>query len=157
MEDEMEIRKTRYKQMSTQELLDLHAAGILGDVAYKILENELRERGVLLPSRPKGEEPPAEVNNPTRKGGKWTTSKDVARTLAIIFSALAAISGILGVYMWWRADSFGGNVFLGTAHYGYVFGGLIFFASTLLTGIAAMIFWVWVLIKMISRKFQIVN
>ena len=62
-EDDMDIRKTRYKQMSTQELLELHAAGILGDMAYNLLESELRERGVLLPSRPKGEETLAQANS----------------------------------------------------------------------------------------------
>jgi hypothetical protein len=62
MEDDVEIRKARYKQMSTQELLELHAAGILGDMAYNLLESELGERGIPLPSRPKGEEPLAEVD-----------------------------------------------------------------------------------------------
>ncbi len=62
IEDDLDIRKTRYKQISTQELLELHAAGILGNVAYDLLESELSERGVTVPSRPKGEETRAQVN-----------------------------------------------------------------------------------------------
>jgi len=63
MEDEIDLRKTRYEQMSTQELLELHASGMLGNMAYDVLESELRGRGVTVPSRPKGEETLAEANN----------------------------------------------------------------------------------------------
>jgi len=62
MEDEMDMRKTRYKQMSTQELLELHGAGILGNTAYDVLESELSERGVTVPSRPDGEKTLAEAD-----------------------------------------------------------------------------------------------
>jgi hypothetical protein len=52
MADDVDIRKFRYKQMSTEDLLALHAAGILGNEAYEVLENELAERKVRVPSRP---------------------------------------------------------------------------------------------------------
>ena len=47
--------------MSTQELLELHAAGILGDMAYDVLEAELAGRGVTVPSRRKEEKSSAKV------------------------------------------------------------------------------------------------
>lgn len=50
--DNVQIRKTQYKQMSTQDLLELHAAGILSGMAYDVLERELGERGVTVPPRP---------------------------------------------------------------------------------------------------------
>jgi len=56
------MRKTRYRQMPTQDLLDLHASGILGSTAYDLLESELGERGVTVPPRPNEERPLAEVD-----------------------------------------------------------------------------------------------
>ncbi len=63
MEDDIDTRRTRYKQMSTQELLELHAVGILGDMAHKLLESELRERGATIPSRPRGDETLTEIDS----------------------------------------------------------------------------------------------
>ena len=45
-----------YRMKSEEELLDLHAAGTLTDMAYGVLESELAERGVAIPNRP---EPPS--------------------------------------------------------------------------------------------------
>jgi len=41
-----------YKERSTDELLELHAAGTLTDMACEILENELRSREIKVPARP---------------------------------------------------------------------------------------------------------
>ncbi len=62
MSDDIAIRKTRYRQMPTQDLLDLHAAGILSSNAYDVLESELGERGVTIPPRPDGGKPTTEVD-----------------------------------------------------------------------------------------------
>ncbi len=62
MGDDTDIRKTRYRQMPTQDLIDLHAAGILSSNAYDVLESELGERGVTIPPRPNGERPAADVD-----------------------------------------------------------------------------------------------
>jgi hypothetical protein len=65
-EGDIQMRKTRFKQMSTKDLLEVHAAGILSSMAYDMLESELGERGVTVPPRPNGERLLAEVDEKKR-------------------------------------------------------------------------------------------
>jgi len=83
MADDVDIRKARYKQMSTQELLELHAAGILGSTAYDVLESELAGRGVRVLSRPSGETPLA-------KGDEKTHSQFKHKYLVLTVSTFLA-------------------------------------------------------------------
>ena len=103
MEDEIEIRKTRYKQMSTQELLELHAAGILSSILYDLLENELRERGVTVPSRPKGEETPAEVDkSQNHRGIRYSNAQKAIIIFIVLFVTpilALAIIALIAFYM----------------------------------------------------------
>ena len=86
MEDEIEIRNARYKQMSTQELLELHGAGVLSGTAYDVLEGELRERGATIPSRPKGEETLAEVDkSQNHRGIRYSNTQKAIIIFIVLF------------------------------------------------------------------------
>lgn len=100
MEDNTEIRKTRYKQMSTQELLDLHAAGVLGNNAYDVLESELRERGVTVPSRQKGEEAPAEAEKRSPYAiGAWILPLIGSASLLVTFLTGRRLDIAIGLFL----------------------------------------------------------
>ena len=86
MADDVDIRKFRYKQMSTQDLLELHAAGILGNEAYEVLENELGERKVRVPSRPNEETLPAKGNEKRHSQFKH---KYLVLTVSILLAGVA--------------------------------------------------------------------
>lgn len=86
MEDKLEIRRTQYKQMSTQELLELHAAGILSNMVYDVLESELRERGITVPSRPRGEETPVEVDkSQNHRGIRYSNTQKAIIIFIVLF------------------------------------------------------------------------
>jgi hypothetical protein len=69
--------------MSTQVLLELHGAGILSDAAYDVLESELRNRGVRLPTRPNEEKPFVEVDKKKRSS---VQHKILIFTISMIFA-----------------------------------------------------------------------
>jgi len=52
--DEQTLRQS-YSEKPEEELRDLHALGTLTDIAYDILEAEIRKRGLPVPSRPEPE------------------------------------------------------------------------------------------------------
>ncbi len=86
MGDDIDIRKTRYRQMPTQDLLDLHAAGILSSNAYDVLERELGERGATVPSRPKGEETLAEVDkSQNHRGMRYSNAQKAIIIFTVLF------------------------------------------------------------------------
>ncbi len=100
MEDDTEIRKTRYKQMSTQELLELHAAGILSSMLYDVLESELRERGATIPSRPKGDETLAEGEKRSPYAiGAWILPLIGSTSLLVTFLAGRGLDIAIGLFL----------------------------------------------------------
>jgi hypothetical protein len=103
MEDDLDIRKTRYKQMSTEELLELHAAGILSSMLYDVLESELRERGATIPSRPKGEETLAEVdkseNHKEKRSWKYTMLAWIIPLIGLVLLLIPFITDLKEAFM----------------------------------------------------------
>lgn len=86
MANDIDIRKFRYKQMSTQDLLDLHAAGILSNEAYEALERELSERKLRVPPRPREE---GLSPRGTEKRGSQFKHKYLALTVSLFLAGVA--------------------------------------------------------------------
>jgi hypothetical protein len=89
--------------MSTEELLELHAAGILSSMLYDVLESELRGRGAPIPSRPKGEEILAEVdkseNHKERRSYQYTMLAWISPLIGFVLLLIPFITDVKETFM----------------------------------------------------------
>lgn len=122
MDVDFERLSNHYKELTNEELLRVHASGDLTEVAYTVLEMELKQRKIPVPQRSSSESSAElEINLPT--------SLKVAVGLMISYGVLMALEPILaGATSYWIGRGFGVLTFfiiltwalLGVKKYGWV-------------------------------------
>ena len=80
-----------YSKKSTDELLELHAAGHLTDLAYRVLEAALVERGITPPSRPVQ---PKDLRDKDPIPEYWRGNRSLARAFWLV-GVLGGIAALI--------------------------------------------------------------
>ena len=110
MDIEIDELKENFATKSDDELLDLHAAGTLTELAYDVLDTELAGRGLTIPARP--EAPATPRDRPQSLRAHWEGKASLASAywligvvggivFGVLFNLLASSSAIFLVAIAW--------------------------------------------------------
>ena len=93
MEIDRDELRQNFATKSDEELLDLHAAGTLTEIAYDVLDTELAGRGVTIPAR--AEVPVAPQERPQSLRAHWEGKASLASAYWLVGVAGGIVFGFL--------------------------------------------------------------